>query len=71
MEKQLLAINDLYPLCLDQQRNINNKLVHRGIRKLFQLVMGCLENTDASLWRQKYTFDILKLFKVYLGQNVL
>lgn len=34
MEKQLLAINDLYPLCFDQQRKINNKLVHRGIRDI-------------------------------------
>lgn len=25
-------------LCLDQQREINNKLVHRGFRSLFQLV---------------------------------
>ena len=28
MEKQLLAINDLYPPCLDQQWGINNKLVY-------------------------------------------
>lgn len=71
MEKQLLAINDLYPLCLDQQRKINNELVHGGIRTLFQLVIGCLENADASLWSQKYAFDILKPFKVYVGQNFL
>lgn len=33
-----LAINDLYPFCLDQQREINSKLVHRGIKTLFRLL---------------------------------
>lgn len=38
MEKHLLAINDLYPLCLNQQREIHNKLTEslgpRSIRFL-------------------------------------
>lgn len=52
MEKQLLAINDLYALRLDQQREINNKLVHKGIRTLFQQVTGCCDCVDASQCRQ-------------------
>lgn len=48
MEKQLLAISDLYPLCLDRQREINNKLVHGGMRTLFELAAGCRDRVDAS-----------------------
>jgi hypothetical protein len=35
MEKQLLAIDDLYSFCLDQQRKINNKILQGGIGALF------------------------------------
>jgi hypothetical protein len=34
MEKQLLAIDDLYSFCLDQQRKIN-KILQGGIGALF------------------------------------
>ena len=35
-----LAISDLYPLCLDQQREINNKLLHRGIGHYSNQLLG-------------------------------
>lgn len=66
-----LAINDLYPLCLDQQREIHNKLVHGGIRTLFPTGYWVLRKNRCINVQPKVSSWYFKAFLVYIGQNFL